>query len=197
MIEHPTSPRSIICLQECGQFFLEELQNRLPERMHIFFSSDSPCKNQNIVIYDSNILELDKKASAIDFPFVTTEKNRRSMNLVFRRGEETYRVINVHVPGNPNLPGISDLATFVGREHREGEITLCTGDMNFNEIEVREAFDQAISEYSLISPYPTNVGMDFFSKCIDHFFIKGTDHIEVSKAEALLPNLDPMVTLLV
>ena len=197
MIGHPTHPRSILCLQECGQFFLEELQNRLPERMHIVFSSDISCKDQNVVIYDSNLLELDEAASKIDFPFVNSQSDRKGMNLVFHRGEESYRVINVHVPGDPNSPGINDLATYVEREQKEGEITLCTGDMNFNETEVREAFDQSISGYSLISPYPTNVGLDFFSKCIDHFFIKGTDCIEVSDAKSLLPEVVDMVELLV
>jgi len=197
MIEHPTSPRSIICLQECGQFFLEELQNRLPERMCIVFSSDISCKDQNIVIYAADVLEFNEPASKIDFPFVNSQNDRKGMNLVFHRGEEVYRVINVHVPGDPNLPGMNDLAAYVEREHQEDEITLCTGDMNCNETEVRKAFDQSVSGYSLISPYPTNVGLDFFSKCIDHFFIKGTNCIEVNDAKSLLPEVAEMVDLLV
>ena len=60
------------------------------------------------------------------------------------------------------------------------------------------AFDDAgVSGYSLISPYPTNVGLDLFSKCIDHFYIKGTDSIEVNDAKSLLPEVASTVDLLV
>lgn len=196
MINHPTHPRSILSLQECGQFFMEELQSRLPERMRIVFSSDHPCKDQNIVIYDASVLELDESASKMDTPYVTSDKERKVMNLVFHRDQETFRVINVHVPGNPYLPGMRELATYVSQECQEDEVTICTGDMNFNEVEVKGAFDPVVSGYSLLSPYPTNIGDDFFSKCIDHFFIKGTDSFEINEASSLLPEVPEMVALL-
>jgi len=197
MIEHPTSPRSLLSLQECGHPFLEELKRCLPERMVVVLSSDISCEDQNVVIYDSSVLQFDEAASKIDTPFVNSDPRRNVMNLVFHRGEEIYRVINVHVPGDPNLPGVNDLAAYVERECREGEIALCMGDLNFNETEVKAAFDQSISGYSLISPYPTNVGLDFFSKCVDHFFIKGTDNIEVNGVESLLSELPATLDLLV
>ena len=197
MVNHKEFPRSLICSQECGQFFIDELKDQLPKRMDIVFSSKHPCKNQNIVIYDSDVLEFDKAASKTVFPFPNSDSKREAMDLVFHRGEKTYHVINVHVPGNPNLPGINDLATYLGRVHREGETTVCLGDMNFNEIEVKEAFDQTLSGYSLISPYPTNVDPHLFSKCIDHFFIKGADSIKENDPSSLFPNLAEMVSLLV
>ena len=197
MVNHKTFPRSLLCLQECGQFFLKELQEQLPKKMQIIFSSKYPRKNQNIVIYDSDVLKFDEAASKTVFPFPNSDKGREAMNLVFRRGETTYRVINVHVPGNPKLPGTQDLATYLKKAHQEGETTLCLGDMNFNEIEVKEAFDQTLSEYSLISPYPTNVApKSFHSKCIDHFFIKGADSIQENAPNSLFPGLADMVKLL-
>lgn len=188
---------SLLCLQECGKHFIAALEKALPSNMRIVLSEGKTAICQNIVIYDSSKFTLNEERSTMDFPYSESDPERSVMNLVFQDGNDTYRIINVHVPGDPEKPAMMELGEFVAKEIREDEITICMGDMNFNEIEARAAFDQVQGDYSLLSPYPTNISPVIFdSKCIDHIFISGTTQIEVNAPEDLIEGLTGTLNLL-
>lgn len=174
MIHHPQYPKQIICLQECGPEFLNELSNSLPIHMKISYMCEKPFpRNQNVVIYDSRALSF--VSSTCDLPYENSDPTRPVQNLYFSRGEQTYQFINAHLPGDPNLPGRDEFASYVNKQ--TNDIVIAVGDMNFNRNEMQEAFKRqgnASVPFSLIPTYPTNIGLDLRSKGIDHIYVKGT-----------------------
>lgn len=174
MLQHPTHPRSLCCLQECGMVFLRELQSRLPENMQIAYSSNTPVTDQNVIIYNANqfaILDQESKIVSDAYP---CNPGRPLMDIVFIRATTgiKYRVINTHVPGDPNLPGRYELAKYVAKHKREDVVTLVMGDMNFDYMQMEEAFDQAgVSSFQNLINYYTIVGTNKCARAIDHIFV--------------------------
>ncbi|MCB1110618.1 MAG: HD domain-containing protein [Chlamydiia bacterium] len=174
MIQHPTHPKQLISLQECSPEFLEALSEALPDFMNIAYSSEKPFpRNQDVVIYDSRVLTL--KSQNCDFPYHLSGPERPVQNLLFAKGEQTYRVINGHLPGDPSLPGRQDFAAYVNQQ--SDDVVIAMGDMNFTREEMHNAFLEQGGEaasFALIPAYPTNIGLDLRSKGIDHIVVRGT-----------------------
>ncbi len=204
MLGHPTHPRSVISLQECSQAFIEELQKQLPEEYGIVLSSETPLKDQNIAIYDKRTLEWDPTQSQIQKNIFSIQPERTVMNLCFvqKEGErQTIRVINAHLPGEPGNPAPGEFAAYVASLSSPDAITIAMGDMNFNEVEMGNAFEKETPpgmEFTIVAPYCTNIGLDLHSKSIDHFFVLTQGQHEISKngAEEVLIGLDETVHLL-
>lgn len=175
MLSHPSHPRSVISLQECSEAFIAELQRQLPEEFGIILSSDVPIKDQNIAIYDKRALAFNSSDSQIAHGVFTKDK-RSVMNLCFIRKEtgETLRIINAHLPGEPGNPAPAEFAAYVSSWTSSEEVTIAMGDMNFNEVEMKAAFTKkplAGLQFDMLAPYCSNIGLDFCSKSIDHFFV--------------------------
>lgn len=174
MINHESNPKSVLSLQECGEPFLQELQALLPENFKILLSSNSAI-NQDIIIYDQTKFNLLEKN--IDFNAYPCDSGRPIMNVLLEKDGIKYRFFNAHVPGNPNLPGRYEFADYVFNHKQDDEVTIALGDLNFEPKEMDHAFEVAASAYlkdnhfQRLSPYRTNVGLDFCSKAIDHIFI--------------------------
>ena len=212
MLEHPTNPRSILALQECGPAFIEELQRQLSEDYGIVFSCDPSLPDQNIVIYDKRVFAYDPSKSEIKTDVFANSPGRSVMSLCFNRGGDVFiqqagasknvRIINAHLPGEPGSKAPEEFAAYVASVTSPDEITIAMGDMNFNEIEMGAAFAQNTPNgYHLdtLSPYCTNVGpYTFNSKAIDHFFVFGTDKHVISQnsPEETLIGLQETVDLL-
>ena len=119
------------------------------------------------------------------------------MNLVFEREGKIYRFINGHLPGDPNLPGKEEFATYVNRF--SDEVVIATGDMNFTRDEMLQAFlSQGGNNlpFALLHSYPTNVGLDLCSKGIDHFYVKGTTDWNQRSPEEVSQGLESTLALL-
>src|SRR3990167_4171184 len=176
MIEHPTHPRSILSLQECGRVMLCELQSRLPAHMKIVYSSEIPVNDQNIIIYDSNQFTWIQEESKIITDAFPCNPGRPLMDIVFlnTNSNKKYRVINTHTPGDPNLPGRFELAKYVANDKREDLVTILMGDLNFDYSQMKDAFSRAnMGSFTCISDdYPTIIGTDKCSKSLDHIFVQ-------------------------
>ncbi len=202
MLTHPTHPRSVISLQECSQAFIEELQKQLPEEYGIVLSSETPLKDQNIAIYDKRVLELD--SFQIQKNIFSLQPDRTVMNLCFVQKEgagQKIRVINAHLPGEPGNPAPEEFAAYAASLSSPDVITIAMGDMNFNEVEMGNAFEKETPsgmEFTIVAPYCTNIGLDLYSKSIDHFFVlaQGQHEISQSSAEEVLIGLEETVNLL-
>jgi hypothetical protein len=75
------------------------------------------------------------------------------------------------------------------------------GDMNFNEVEMSDAMEQAFhntSPFSLYSPYCTNISPDVFnSKAIDHFLVYSPEStVVLNNPNQVMSGLDSIVSLL-
>lgn len=201
MIEHPTHPRSILSLQECGQGMLHELQSRLPAHMKVVYSSEIPVVDQNIIIYDSNQFTMIQGESKIVTDAFPCNPGRPLMDIVFlsTNTNKKYRIINTHAPGDPNLPGRFELAKYVANSKREDLVTLVMGDMNFDYNQMKDAFSRVnMGSFSCVSnDYPTIVGTDKCAKSLDHIFVhfgEFEENYRVNRPEQVLDGLRDVVS---
>ncbi len=187
MLAHPTHPKSVISLQECGEAFLTELQSQLPEGYGIVLSSNVPIKDQNIVIYDKRAFDYNPSRSGVSKIFSKDKRTVLNVCLTRRDTREAFRVINGHLPGEPGNPAPDEFAAYTGSFATPNETVIAMGDMNFNEVEMKAAFHRNVPKgfpLETISPYCTNIGLDFCSKSIDHFFIVSQKRSAILKNDA-------------
>lgn len=195
-LSHPTHPRSILSLQECGKPFLEELCSRLPAHLEVI------SNHGDAVVVDKRRFEIveAKKVSGIfsDAPYRTLQdiKIRRLSD------GQMMRLINVHLPGDPTKPGRFEFAEYLNLTFDPSITTLAMGDMNFDELGMSEAMTKAFqgnSPFSLNSPYPTDISPYVFkSKAIDHFLVYSPNGspVTLNAPEQIMSELAPMVALL-
>jgi hypothetical protein len=203
MLEHPTHPRSLLSLQECSAPFLEELQKRLPENIKIISDSDHLKKDQNVVLYDTRALLLKEQKSVTGV--FSEQPERPFQDLLFDRLDtgEQIRILNGHLPGNPEGPARDEFAAYLARTESESIATIAMGDMNFNELEMEDALRKAYPgrapSYAVLSPYCTNIGPYVcISKAIDHFLVRlpFSSEIKINCPEEVLSGLSEIVALL-
>ncbi len=208
MINDPARPRSIIALQECSRAFLQALATELPSHMKIIHSSKSPQKDQNILIYDSNLFTYNAEESSTVYDAFPSQVGRSLMDLTFIKNAtgEKFRFINAHVPGDPNLPGRFEMADYAFRTQQDDAVTVLLGDMNFDDQEMQDAFNRASSVHgkenqftNYVNDY-SHIGTSLDAKCIDHLFIHfgNTGKQAFSeKPEEVLPELKEISKLLI
>lgn len=195
-ISHPTHPRSILSLQECNEPFREELRSRLPAHFEMI-----PNQGETLLV-DRRIFEV---AEIKDVPVIfSNEPHRTVQDVTLRRVDsgQLMRLVNVHLPGDPTKPGRFEFAQYMAKTFDPAVTTLVMGDMNFNELEMADAMQQAFSNhspFSLYSPYCTNISPFVFdSKAIDHFFVysPGKGAVVLSEPNEILAGLADTVELL-
>lgn len=196
MLTHPTHPRCFLALQECNKPFIEHLRSSLPAYFEVISHFGEAA------VFDTRQFEL-IKSNAISNLFSKTP-SRTVQDIILRRIDTgtLLRIVNAHLPGDPNHPARYEFGYYLADTFDPATVTIALGDMNFNELEIKQAVDQAFlqnSPFSIYSPYCTNVSpFVFISKAIDHFIIYSPDHSPafVSEPEQLLQELRPIVELL-
>ncbi len=202
MVNDPSYPRSLISLQECSAPFLEELKRRLPPYMEIALESHWGRKDQNAILFDNRYLEI-KKKQRITGVF-TEEPARPFQDILFQRKDnhKFVRVLNAHIPGNPDGPARYEFADYLARTESKTTATIAMGDMNFNELEMKDALQAAnkqnANSYQLLTSYCTNINpYSFDSKAIDHFIINSAiGNFNVHEPEQVMKGLEKIVKLL-
>lgn len=171
----------VVALQECGAPFLEALQERLPSNWQMVKSFDTPRIDQDVILFDTSRLTYQPSLSEVTQDSYPSAPGRPLQNVLFSRsGEESgrnLRVINAHIPGDPNLPVREEFAKYIRGSHRENQVTVALGDNNFERDEMILAYESmGFSEFSLHSPWKTNIDpYGKHSKAIDHLFVVGGD----------------------
>lgn len=197
MISHPTQPRSLIALQECGTSFLDNLESRLPPHFKMILQDEKGAKDQNVVLYDTRVFALE----ASQTPRIFSEDKRGFQELTFMRLDQgtRLRIYNAHLPGDPAGPGRFEFGAYIAESQKDGIPSIAMGDMNFNELEMEEALRKmAPGSYELLTPYCTNISPNsFVSKAIDHFILLNAESKgQISRPEELLIGLEQTVGLL-
>ncbi|MES2272774.1 MAG: hypothetical protein V4487_01080, partial [Chlamydiota bacterium] len=126
LLEMIHSPNlSVLCLQECSEIFIQELGRRLPSQMKIVRSSDTPVKNQNILIYDTGRFQFVEKSLHLNaFP---SEPGRPQMEVVLEKEGVRYRLYNAHLRCDPSKPQRFDLGELVYALKEAGDVDLRRG----------------------------------------------------------------------
>lgn len=196
MIHHPTHPRSLICLQECGTAFIKELKTKLPS----YFTIISHHGESTLIDTRSFKIEDSKKVAGI----FTDQPKRTIQEITVTRkaNKEKIRLINAHLPGDPQNPGYVAFTQYLAKTFDPTITTIAMGDMNFNEIEIYTGLNQSFRNHSpmgVYSPYPTNISpYDFYSKAIDHFIIYSPIHssVTLNTPDEVMTGLQPTASLL-
>ncbi|MCH9613652.1 MAG: hypothetical protein SP1CHLAM54_06570 [Chlamydiia bacterium] len=195
-INHPTHPRQLLSLQECGPAFLEELRAHLPKNFSVI------SHHGEGLVFDTTLFECLEGKAVVN---IFSEQPARAIQEVLLRNIKTntqLRIINGHLPGNPDGPGRYEFAQYIHKTHNPAVTTIAMGDMNFNELEMADAMNKAFSNespFTMHTPYCTNITPFVYnSKAIDHFFIyspkKATTTI--STPEQIMAELPAIAALL-
>lgn len=199
MVDSSDFPSNMICLQECSAVFIQELELQLPSHMKIVRSSDTPVKNQNIILYDANLFGLIEKN--LHTQVFASEPNRPLMEVVLEKNGVRYRIFNAHLRCDISLPQRFELAQFVSSRQSKDEITLVLGDLNVSQTQMKEALASTDNPNAFLpfSPYRTTVSPDLESKTIDHIFIDSGEtllKIRENSPNEILEGLQELVDLL-
>lgn len=184
----------VVALQECGAPFLEALQERLPSNWQMVKSFKTPRLDQDVILFDQSRLTYQSDQSGMTRNAYPSVPGRPIQNAFFlRTGEEhgrNIRVINAHIPGDPNLPVREEFAKYVHDIRRGNEVTVALGDNNFERNEMLLAYERVgFSDFSLHSPWKTNIDpYGKHSKAIDHLFVAGGDFSRDLTPDEVLQN---------
>lgn len=198
MLSHPTYPKSVISLQECGKDFSKELSRQLPSNYQIISSQD------RAVIVNTDIFEIESIDTV--YSIYSQEPQRSLQDIILKRKDasEKIRLINAHLPGGPMQPSRFEFGEYLKKVQASEETVLAMGDMNFNELEMQEVLQNTYlgkkPPFEIYSPYCTNISpVAFTSKAIDHFFLYTPDEqseVQISAPEEVLVGLEPICELL-
>ena len=186
--------QSVLSLQECGTPFLNELEARLPSGFCLLREQKGIVNNQNAVIYNNQELTVLEQRAPVG---VFSQTSHSFQDILFKRKGDLglVRIVNAHLPGDPIGPARFEFASYLKQSHQADIPTVALGDMNFNELEMQEAFQA--SPFAIYTPYCTNVAPNILvSKAIDHFIVEGFSAIAMQKPDAISPGLSRLVSLL-
>lgn len=181
MVASMMNSGQVVALQECGIPFLEALQERLPPHWEMVKSFETPRTDQDVILFDKSRLVYRPDQSGVTRDSYPSVPNRPIQQALFSRIEDQHgrdlRVVNAHIPGDPNLPVREEFAKYIHDIHRDGQVTVALGDNNFERDEMIFAYERmGFSEFSLHSPWKTNIDpYGKHSKAIDHLFVVGGD----------------------
>ena len=189
MVRDMMAKGHVVALQECGLPFLKYLEERLPPQWKMIKSFDSPRKDQDVVLFDQSKLNYCPDRSETTTSAYPSVPNRPIQNVLFtdRQGQDL-RIINAHIPGDPQLPVREEFANYVRKQHEQGAVTVALGDNNFERDEMIAAYQQAgFSDFSIHTPWKTNIDpYTKESKGIDHIFIIGNENSRDLKSQEIL-----------
>jgi endonuclease/exonuclease/phosphatase family metal-dependent hydrolase len=195
ILEHKTSPKHLLSLQECGEAFLIELEKRLPPQFTLI------ANDGNAILFDNRHFELLDTKAVSGVYSVSPERTFQDAHLKNLTTNETIRILNAHIPGDPTKPARFEFAGYLAKTFDKDHSTIAMGDMNFNEWEMRDAIQKAFQglelPFSLYSPYCTNISPGpFNSKAIDHFAVHSKDAVRLSSPNDVWEGLEETARLL-
>ncbi len=174
MALYTKSGKDLIALQECNDAFINELKSQLPDHFHIIQSYGEA------LVLNMNIFDVVDFKSVEGIFSENRKKSIQSTALRIKNSGEILHIVNAHLPGDPLKPARFEFAEYLVKfqQNHDQEVIIAMGDMNFNELEMKQSFENANAElWQQFSPYCTNISpYTFVSKDIDHFFVFDTTY---------------------
>lgn len=178
MIVQMMNKGEVIALQECGEAFIGHLQERLPSNWELVRGFATPHTDQEVILYNRDQLTYQPQFSETNTVSYPSAPGRPIQNAYFSvTNRQDMRIINAHIPGDPQLPCRQEFTDYVQNQHREGTIMVALGDNNFERHEMIEAYrNSGFTDFSIHTPWKSNVDPTTKqSKAIDHLFVIGAD----------------------
>lgn len=190
-----------VALQECSEPFLQYLQGMIPSNWDLVKSFNSKKIDQDVILYNKTQLTYQAGLSETSQSAYPSIPGRPLQNSYFSNADgQNFRIINSHIPGDPNLPNRTEFAQYVKQQHQEGCLTIALGDCNFDRDDMLKALRKAgFTEFSFHSPWKTNIDPETKqSKGIDHLFVVGEHKSRDLKPDEIIigENLKETIALL-
>ncbi len=138
----------VLALQECSGAFIADLKQHLPANFQLVMPSAQGNRDDfNVTIYNTSKLHLQESLTGFAYP--NSDPARTVTTAIF----DELVVVNAHVPGNPQAPGVADLTEYVSQFGTDRPV-MSIGDNNFGPWEApqKEGF------YAIPAAYPTHSG---------------------------------------
>jgi endonuclease/exonuclease/phosphatase family metal-dependent hydrolase len=184
----------ILALQEAGKPFVEEVRKQLSDTYVVIYDN-----YESAVIFNKNVFSF-MEEEVVNGAFFPCDKRTVQHVVLEDVNKEKIRIINVHIPGNPSQPCRELFACHLVLYSNSNEDVIALGDMNFNEIEMKDAFEKAgiMNRYMHYHPmYCTNIEpFSYISKTIDHLFIKSLKSVNILSANEVLLGLEPLASII-
>ncbi|HSX03420.1 MAG TPA: hypothetical protein VLG76_01680 [Rhabdochlamydiaceae bacterium] len=208
MVERPNRPFKMLALQECNSLFIKGLQCMLPKHIDIVYQDRSLRRqDQEILLYNKNDFEfIPGESSTCITDAYPSAPGRPLMEAIFRdkQAGEKFQIFVGHIPGAPDLPARFEFAEYVVSHRKQDATTVALGDMNFNPIQMKEAFDKAKNKFLTFHEfenpiyYYTNIDpVSKAAKNIDQMWISAKDDMDVEIVgdlpDQVLPGLQETV----
>jgi|GEM_PF-1928052 len=187
MVTHGSSPKSYIALQECSDSFLAYLKTKLPPGYKLL---ESKTRSGCAVIYDAMRMQV-QEFNEVALSEVRS-KHLMEITLKRLRDKKLFRVVNVHVTGDPTSSSRKDLMNYVTQKIGAGPQSLVVaGDMNFIIEEMKQELQQGIKgSLQFCAPYRSNVGpmhgrRGIHAKAIDYFITRARENVRLLSPEEI------------
>jgi hypothetical protein len=205
LLQHPTSPRALLSLQETGEAFWEVLKERLPPNFKTTTTFPNDLANGDVFIYNSDQFEYVSLQSERYTCYPTN--TMMSLTLKERSSGQQYRFIQSHVPGGPvhSAPAREEFADFVMKQFDSSMVLVVMGDMNRPPQDFLNNFARSSEKYSMeqpyknaVIPYPTHINTHQEASWIDNlfFFTPSKMPVEIAKENSFFPSLQKTINLL-
>ncbi len=205
LLQHPTSPRSLLSLQETGEAFWEVLKERLPPNFKTTTTFPNDLAHGDVFIYNSDLFEY----MSLQSETYTCNPTNTMMSLTLkeRSSGQQYRFIQSHVPGGPvhSDPARAEFADFVMKQFDSSMVLVVMGDMNRPPDDFLNNFARSAEKYSMEQPYknaaipyPTHINTHQEASWIDNlfFFTPSEMPVEISKENSFFPSVQETINLL-
>ena len=175
MIAQASSHAEIIAMQECRPEFVAYLRTQLKPSFVVLDVYVKKANNLEALVYDRSKLEHSQKDDKVEKYHCRKDKNLVGHEFT-SKDQQRLRVVNLHIPGDPKLPGKEEAAKFLASYASgfDGAV-VAIGDHNFERDEMKRAYlSEGLQDFSLHSLHNTNIDpYSKSSKCIDHALVLG------------------------
>lgn len=186
MISHPLFPKHLVCLQECSDGFLSELQTELFLSGALKTIVALGQKNTECFVYDPAVLDYVEHLR--HHPYSGKHGERSLLEARFKtKNDWSFRVFNVHLPGQPHGPARAELADFLISAVSSCSLaTFVAGDFNFSEASLFPLLKEGPAKVNaglqkikfMSGKYPTSMApSSLVGKCIDHVIYLGPEEV--------------------
>ncbi|MGZ3633297.1 MAG: hypothetical protein ACXU9U_03625 [Parachlamydiaceae bacterium] len=192
ILQHPTYPKSLLCVQEITEEVFIAIQKKLPDHLKLIPNDVSRLKDGDVFIYDSSIFDfIDFKCNYYQTTQSKHSKTYMTLSLIEKHTQQLYKFIQSHVPGGPNAisqPARVEFVEAMINDYNPEAITIVMGDMNRPVdcfIELLETVAPATGLDTqpfepLISPYPTHINTHLEASWIDNVLISIPDPLKTT-----------------
>jgi len=183
-----TSKVNLVVLQECSPLFLEKLKHAITTSHQLLTGPTDKPDNQIACVVNTEQVHLHLDECNFSKTAYQCRSGYSVMDLKITSANGLrVQVLHTHVPGDPNLPGVSEFGQFIKNNSNPEYTLIAIGDMNFPEANIEATFGQlGLPGFERLVLGNTSVG-NFNETTV----VKDLDHILLFDKDVPSAPIDP------